>query len=150
LICTRGRLTATSITKQLRGNIFGGHPLAKFGNSLEVPVAATGKADVADFVAIAGELDCGGTCAPGPENFFHKNLLDNPFYTNVELFYTQLSKHSSFLLLDLFVTTPEPNSNERHTSISIKAQKCHNGLCHIMGYAVSSASSYRFSRSGFF
>ena len=73
LVCTRSRLATAGVAKQFRSNIFGSHPLTKFGNSLEVPVAATGKADVADFVAIAGELDCGGTCAPGFERFFHEN-----------------------------------------------------------------------------
>jgi hypothetical protein len=86
LVRTRSQLATASVAKQFCSDIFGSHAFAKFGDSLEVPVATARKTDVADFVAIAGELDGRGACAFRFESFFHKNLLDEPFLQQCRTF----------------------------------------------------------------
>jgi len=86
LVRARSRLAAASVAEQLCSDIFGSHAFAKFGDSLEIPVATARETDVADFIAIAGKLDGRGACAFRLECFFHKNLLDEPFLQQCRTF----------------------------------------------------------------
>jgi len=71
LVCARGWLSATGVAEQLGCNVFGLHAFAKFCNGLEVSVASTRKADVADNVSIARELNRRCACTFCLKCLFH-------------------------------------------------------------------------------
>ena len=71
LIRTRCRLATACVTEQFSSNVFGGHAFTKLCNGLEVSVAATRKTNIADFVAIAGELNRRSARTFSLENFVH-------------------------------------------------------------------------------
>ena len=73
LVGARGWLATAGVAEQFCCDVFGGHSFAELGDGLEVAVAASGKANVADFVSVAGELDGSGAHALGLECFFHVN-----------------------------------------------------------------------------
>ena len=72
LVGARSGLVVAGVAQEFCGNVFGGHAFAELGDGFQVAVATTDKANVADLVTVAGELDGGGACAFGLECFFHK------------------------------------------------------------------------------
>ena len=71
LIRTGCWLASAGVAEKLCRDFFGGHAFAELCDCLEVAVAAAGKADVANLVTVASELNGGGTCAFSLECFFH-------------------------------------------------------------------------------
>ena len=75
LVRTRGWLSATGVAEQLGCNVFGLHAFAKFCNGLEVSVASTRKANVADCFSVTRELNCRCACTFCLKCFFHRKIV---------------------------------------------------------------------------